>query len=96
MMKNRTPAYLFTADPASAGDMDMISTVRKTVSAMNTLSRQSVKYSGGIPKLFRICLKARLGKKNPAAAKYSKQWIQSIKLEDAQRIDVYIQERKDY
>lgn len=93
-MKQRTAAYVFTADVNSVADMQQIEVVRKTVLAVNRRNRQASKWSGKEPEIFRVTLKARLGKNNPAyAAKYKQQWIKSIKLEDAQRIDVYIQRR---
>ena len=81
--KTRTDSYIFTADPLSGEDMRMIDVVRKTVKTTNLFSE----------KKYRVCLKARLGKNNPAYASYKHQWIKSIKLEDAQRIDVYVQRR---
>jgi hypothetical protein len=92
--KPRTPNYIFTADPMSVNDMQQIEIVRKTVRTSNILAKQRAKWSGAKPVIYRVCLKARLGKGNPAYAKYRGQWVQSIKLEDAQRIDVYVQERR--
>jgi hypothetical protein len=95
MKSKRTDSYIFTADPISANDMQQIELVRKTVRTSNKLAREASKWSGNTPTLYRVCLKARLGKSNPAYAKYKNQWIKSIKLEDAQRIDVYVQRRWD-
>ena len=92
-IKPRTPNYIFTADPMSVNDIQQIDIVRKTVRTSNTLAKQRAKWTGEKPVIYRVCLKPRLGKGNPAAAKYRFQWIKSIKMEDAQRIDVYIQER---
>lgn len=92
--KTRTSNYIFTADPMSVNDMQQINIVRKTVRTSNVLSKQRAKWSGEKPVIYRVCLKARLGKGNPAYAKYRGQWVKSIKLEDAQRIDVYVQERR--
>jgi hypothetical protein len=92
--QNRTPNYIFTADPMSVNDMQQIEIVRKTVRTSNILAKQRAKWSGEKPVIYRVCLKARLGKKNPAYTKYFGQYIKSIKLEDAQRIDVYVQERR--
>lgn len=92
-MKARTDSYIFTADPMSVNDMQQIAIVRKTVAVSNKLARQRAKWTGEKPTIYRVCLKARLGKKNPAYAKYRNQWVKSIKLEDAQRIDVYVQRR---
>jgi hypothetical protein len=92
--QSRTPNYIFTADPVSVNDMQQIEIVRKTVRTSNALAKQRAKWSGEKPVIYRVCLKARLGKGNPAYSKYRNQWVQSIKLEDAQRIDVYVQERR--
>jgi hypothetical protein len=92
--KPRTPNYIFTADPMSVNDMQQIDIVRKTVRTSNILAKQRAKWSGEKPVIYRVCLKARLGKKNPAYFKYRTQWVKSIKMEDAQRIDVYVQERR--
>ena len=93
-MKARTDSYIFTADPLSANDMQQIELVRKTVAVSNKLAKQRAKWSGATPVIYRVCLKARLGVGNPAYAKYKNQWVKSIKLEHAQRIDVYVQERR--
>jgi hypothetical protein len=98
-VKKRTDNYVMTVDPMSVTDAEKVSALRKTISAMNKVERKRVarklQYSGvrENPIVWRVCLKGRLGKNNPAAAKYKDQWIQSIKLEDATRIDVYVQRR---
>lgn len=100
-MKKRTDSYIFTADPLSVSDMQQIELVRKTVRVTNQRARQDAKWRGEKPKLYRVCLKARLGRGNPAADIYRSKttyWgrkgdYQSIKLEHAQRIDVYVQRR---
>ena len=93
MKKVRTDAYMFTADPLCVSDMQMIETVRKTITIVNKQARQTSRWMQEPAKLFRVCLKARLGKENPAYAKYKNQWIKSFKLEDARTIDVYVQRR---
>lgn len=103
-MKQRTNAYVFTADPLSVTDMQQIEIVRKTVAISNAYARRDAKWKGEKPKQFRVTLKARLGKNNPHAHVYRNKvtyWgiksnYQSIKLEHAQRIDVYVQRRYDY
>ena len=93
-MKQRTDAYVFTADVKSVADMQQIEVVRHTVAAINRRNRAAAKWVTTEPEIFRVTLKARLGKNNPAyATKYKHQWIKSIKLEDAQRLDVYVQRR---
>lgn len=92
--KPRTPNYIFTADPMSVNDMQQIEIVRKTVRTSNILARGRAKWKGEKPVIYRVCLKARLGKGNPASEFYrTRSDYQSIKLEHAQRIDVYVQER---
>jgi hypothetical protein len=93
MKKVRTDAYMFTADPLCVSDMQMIERVRKTIKAVNKQARQTSTWKKEPAQLFRVCLKARLGKGNPVYAKYKDQYIKSIKLEDARTIDVYVQRR---
>jgi hypothetical protein len=101
MIKNehRTNAYVFSADPLSCDSMQQINTVQRTVRAINARNKLT-----GNPKRFRVSLKGRLGKNNPNAVKYRrvKGWAtgyytgntyQTIRLADAQRIDVYIHAR---
>lgn len=103
-MKQRTDNYIFTADPMSVNDMQQIAIVRRTVAVGNKLKMRTYMQQCRIayysdqdqplpPTLHRVSLKGRLGKNNPAAAKY-KGRFQSIPLVDAQRIDVYIHERR--
>ena len=99
-MKQRTPAYAFTVDPNSAVDMEKVEALRKGIKAVNAMNRLKVQWRGGEPELFRVTLKARLGKNNPAAPLYRSKrsgfngWgQQNVLLEHAQRIDVYVQRR---
>ncbi len=112
-MKKRTDSYVFTADPLSTTDMAQIAIVRKTVKAANARAMEEYKYAVQSykrgysatmpkkPKLYRVSLKARLGRNNPAADIYKSKptyWgrfgdYQSIKLEHAQRIDIYVHAR---
>lgn len=94
MTKRTSNAYVLTADVKSVSDMQAIEIVRKTVATSNRIARQTAKWTGKTPTLYRVILKPRLGKNNPAyAAKYKHQYIKSIKLEDATRIDVYVHQR---
>jgi len=93
MKKARTDAYVFTADPMSTSDMDKIEAVRKSIRSVNKSAVLTAKWHKQTPVLFRVCLKARLGKGNPAYAKYKNQCVKSFKLEDARTIDVYVQRR---
>ena len=69
-MKQRTDSYVFTADPLSVVDMQQIEIVRKTIKVANARARQDAKWRNEKPKLYRVCLKARLGRGNPAADIY--------------------------
>ena len=104
-MKARTDAYVMTADINSVTDMSQIEIVRKTVRTSNKLAMWAYKwackraqYNGEPmpkkPMLYRVCLKGRLGKGNPAAAKYKGRYHYHVALEDATRIDVYVHERR--
>lgn len=99
MIKQRTPAFIFTADVMSSADMQQIAIVRKTVKTSNAMAMTAYKqqvawgHNPSRPAQHRVCLKARLGKGNPYAYLYANQYIKSIKLEDARTIDVYVQTR---
>lgn len=107
MTNKRCDAYVFTADVNSAVDMEKIDIVKKSVASINKSIMQAYQwqvrramYNGQMiprkPALKRVTLKPRLGKNNPAyATKYKHQWIKSIKMEDAVRLDVYIHDRRD-
>lgn len=94
-MKQRTPAYAFTVDPNSAVDMEKVEALRKGIRAVNAMNRLKVQWRGGEPEIFRVTLKARLGKNSPVASLYRghSRGQQNILLEHAQRIDVYVQRR---
>jgi len=102
MTKRTSDAYIFTADVNSVTDMNAVEIVRKTVATSNKIARlhyeNKMKWNPQSdlqkPKQYRVVLKPRLGKNNPAyATKYKNQWIKSIKMEDATRIDVYVHAR---
>ena len=93
MKKARTDSYVFTADPMSTSDMSRIETVRDTIRAANKKAVLLAKWHKVTPVLFRVCLKPRLGKGNPAYAKYKDQYIKSFHMADAKTIDVYVQLR---
>ena len=97
---------MFTADVMCVSEMQEIERVRKAIAITNKFIRANAKRNSDFksgkflsnekPITYRVCLKPRLGKNNPAYSKYRNQWIKSIKLEDAQRIDVYIHERREW
>lgn len=104
-MKQRTDNYVMTVDPMSVSDMQQIAVVRKTVAVGNKLKMRTYMQQCRIayysdhdqplpPVLHRVTLKGRLGKNNPAAAKYRGRYHFHVAMEDAQRIDVYIHERR--
>ena len=104
-MKQRTSSYLMTISPLSVFDMEKLTIVRNTISVGNKLKLQQHKWQvksarrwgdpePKAPTLHRVTLKARLGKNNPAASKYKGRYNFHVAMEDAQRIDVYIHERR--
>ena len=104
-MKQRTDSYVMTIDPLSVSDMENLAIVRRTVSVGNKLKMRTYMwqcrsaYHRGEdqplpPVLHRVSLKGRLGKNNPAASKYKGRCNFHVAMEDAQRIDVYIHERR--
>lgn len=104
-MKKRTDSYLMTIDPLSAFDMEKLTLARRTVSVGNKMKMQTYMWQCRSadrrgedqplpPVLHRVTLKARLGKNNPAASKYKGRYNFHVAMEDAQRIDVYIHERR--
>lgn len=104
-MKQRTDSYLMTIDPLSVTDMEKLAIVRKTIATGNRLKLTTHKWQvksarrwgepePKAPILHRVSLKGRLGKNNPAAVKYRGRYHFHVAMEDAQRIDVYIHERR--
>jgi len=104
-MKKRTDSYVMTVDPMSCTDMEKIAIVRKTVAVGNKMKMQQHKWAvkrarrwgepePKAPTLHRVSLKGRLGKNNPSAAKYRGRYHYHVAMVDAQRIDVYIHERR--
>jgi hypothetical protein len=79
----RTENYVMTVDPKSTVEMAQLASIRTTVKTLNKINKQS----------FRVSVKGRLGKNNPAAAKYKNTSIVTIALADAVRYDVYIHRR---
>ena len=91
-MKRSSTSYIFTADPLCCDSMQQINLVKSTLKKINALAVAGYSHGGDYgKKCWRIKLHGRLGKNNPAAAKYRNQhqW-QTIALGDAQRIDVYV------
>jgi hypothetical protein len=92
--KPRTEAYVFTADPLCADDMFRIELVRKSISAANAVAKQKALYTNEKPKLFRVSVKGRLGKNNPASVNYHYFQMGGIRMKDAARYDVYIHAKR--
>lgn len=104
-MKTRTDSYVMTIDPLSVSDIENLAIVRRTVSVGNKLKMRTYMWQCRTalyrnedqplpPVLHRVSLKGRLGKNNPAASKYKGRYHYHVAMEDAQRIDVYIHERR--
>ena len=91
---SRAKAYVFTADPICADDMFRIDLVRKSISAANAIAKRKASYTNTIPKLYRVSVKGRLGKNNPASSNYHYFEMGGIRMADASRYDVYIYEKR--
>ena len=91
--KLRTSSYVFTADPLCADDMFRIELVRKSISAANAIAKKTAAYTNTKPKLYRVSVKGRLGKNNPASANYHYFQMGGIRMKDAARFDVYIHQK---
>ncbi len=102
--KNRnSKAYIATIDPTDETDQSWLKQLRKQVSQMNKFRKEheldtfwSRGGNGLMRKATRVTLKPRIGKNNPNREKYRTRsgWLnyQTVYLEDAQRIDVYVHE----
>jgi hypothetical protein len=107
MIKRYSKDYIFTARRDNASDASRLAQLKKSISVVNrdlrNRHRNESEYalltnrplpSYG-PVQFRVCLKARLGKDNPAAIKYRNRGfrVQTIAMADASRYDVYVWQR---
>ena len=91
MSKSRTSNYVMTIDPNSTSDWERVSAIRAGIRAINYTA---LKY--GSARRYRVTLKGRLGKNNPAYQEKYKKYngiAYHVNLQDAQRIDVYVHER---
>ena len=80
-MKPRTDAYRFSFNKNCPVGEATLGMLREMISDKNKTSSHKL----------RVCVKGRLGKNNPNAAKYKSH--QSIQLQDAAYFDVYVQAR---
>jgi hypothetical protein len=87
--------YLMTLNPNSETDMQKLSDLRNRVKLINYNNLIKESYNPNLGKVrVRVSVRPRLGRNNPAASLYSRQYIRSILLKHAQRLDVYVSERK--
>jgi len=91
MKKKRTKAYVMTVNKGNVLEEYRLDVLRDTVKFLNKHINR---------KLYVKC-HGRFGKNNPNLEKYTNRfgninWHAECKLEDAQRIDVYIHERHIY
>lgn len=98
----RTDTYVATIDPKSEEDLVWLKETRETISKLNAFNKKFgfSKYWCSRDKKYkysriRVTVRGRLGKKNPAALKYSNYYIPNVKMEDAVRCDVYIHHVRD-
>lgn len=82
--ENRTNAYIGTFYVEDASDMLELQELKKMVRNMNRMLKED-----GYPHRFRLTLRGRLGKRNPAYPKY-RYGPCDVALSDATRIDAYI------
>jgi hypothetical protein len=93
MNKRTSKSYQFTADVNDINSMFRIHELRNHIKSVNQLSRDSVEGRG---MEYRVEVRGRLGKNNPAyeaSYKNTRNGTSYIRLEDATRLDVYIYER---
>lgn len=88
-MKPRTDAYRFSYNKNCPVGEATLAMLRWSIAENNKTSNHKL----------RVCVKGRLGKNNPNAAKYKtlakQKWnaFQTIRLQDAAYFDVYVQAR---
>jgi len=86
-MNTRTSkAYRFTFDAQDFNGWERLAKFRETIKANNRILRDL-----GAQTL-RVCLKPRLGKKNPFARQYLRN-IYTVKMIHGRRVDVYLHKR---
>lgn len=86
--------YLMTLDPKSDTDMQKLSDLRKTIKLINYNRLIAESYNPNLKRVREVVtVRPRLGKNNPSASLYSRQYIRSIRLQHAQRLDIYIHTR---
>tara|TARA_Y100000389_G_C17287191_1_gene426086 strand:+ start:528 stop:818 length:291 start_codon:yes stop_codon:yes gene_type:complete len=93
MKKERVFNYQFTGYDGDSFSYFKLSELRKAVKAINRLSKESFEGRG---KKFRVEVRGRLGKYNPAyeeSYKNTRNGTSYIRLADATRWDVYLYER---
>jgi hypothetical protein len=79
----RTENYVMTIDPKSTVEMAQLASIRAVVKTFNKINKES----------YRVCVKGRLGKNNPAYPKYRNRSCINVSLADAVRCDIYIHRR---
>ena len=88
MNNHRSKAYRFTFDAQDFKGWERLTKFREAVTANNRILRDLG------ARTLRVCIKPRLGKKNPFARQYrSRSGFYTVKLIHGQRIDVYLYKR---
>ena len=88
-MKRYSTSYRFTFEKNDLEGQQKLETLRKNISNYNKFAETPQ----------RVCVRGRLGKNNPNAAKYNvggiyyNPFIMNVKMLDASRFDVYIYSR---
>jgi hypothetical protein len=83
---HRSKAYRFTFDAQDFNGWERLARFRETIKANNQILRDA-----GAQTL-RVCVKPRLGKKNPFARQYLGNFY-TVKMIHGRRVDVYLHKR---
>jgi hypothetical protein len=84
----RSSSYKFTFDPSDDAGWESVHSFRKDIKKINEEYKKN-----NVDVILRVCLKGRLGENNPNSKYYKNRTYQTIKLQHASRIDVYVYER---
>lgn len=87
---HKTNAYAFTINNL---DDPKLAKLRDEIKAHNKIQKRFNKRYNAQPSILRVCVKARLGKKNPNRTLYKNSFGGAVRLEHGSRFDVYVQTR---
>lgn len=88
---HKTNAYAFTI---TSLDDPKLSKLRDDIKTHNRIQKKFYTHRyNNRPLTLRVCVKARLGKKNPNRGLYKNSFGGAVRLEHGSRFDVYVQTR---